>query len=537
MDFNLKKRARHDVKVEVVSLETKYPHNVMLYHFPPTEDVHIDEFEDLALERLRVLRVFDRATTKGLRLLSDDWKEYVNAEMTRDGLRGYLRMCTSSSSGGNKQEQDLQMRRRDYLSHFILRLAYCRSEDLLRWFLAREMEFFKYKFAALSTSEIKQFLDENSFHIMPLTEEQKDEVKDGLYESTVGQSVAKIELLEFYKVPFTQVLDLVRTRRCYLKAGFAYVNTHDLVSIVGARQMDEIERGMQAAKSFINDVEADERISRMLKSLHNSYTGKDYTVCKDASVPIESLDQLSKTSMPLCMRMCHDHIRSQHHIKHGGRMQYGLFLKGIGVSLEDSLRFWREEFSKKMDVDKFTRSYEYNIHHNYGKKGSMVNYTPYSCLKIIKEMAAPGDCHGCPYKSLDPPAVKAKLSSYGLSPSAIEEVMFFVTRGHYQFACGKYFMLTHNSTVEPTINHPNHYFEESQILMGNRQKSTRTPGPVQQQNKLRAAIRGAANRSMLTGDDDDELWKIAESQEKAYLSQKGIAEAFDDDLDLTEIAD
>ncbi|XP_030571403.1 DNA primase large subunit [Drosophila novamexicana] len=533
MDFNLKKRARHDVKVEVVSLEAKYPHNVMLYHYPPTEDIHIDEFEELALERLRLLRVFDRATTKGLRLLSEDWKEYVNGEMSRDGLRGYLRMGTTSS--GTKHESDLQMRRRDYLSHFILRLAYCRSEDLLRWFVAREMEFFKYKFAALNTAEIKQFLEANSFHILPLTEEQKDEVKDGLYESTVGQSVSKIELLEFYKVPFTQVLDLVRTRRCYLKAGFAYVNTHDMVSIVGARQLDEIERGMQAAKSFIADVEADERISRMIKSLHNSYTGKDYTICKDASVPIESLDQLSKTSMPLCMRMCHEHIRSQHHIKHGGRMQYGLFLKGIGVTLEDSLRFWREEFTKKMDVDKFTRSYEYNIYHNYGKKGSMVNYTPYSCLKIIKEMAAPGDCHGCPYKSLDQTALKAKLSSYGLSPGAIDEVMFFVSRNHFQFACGKYFMLTHNSTVEPTINHPNNYFEESQILMGNRQK--RAPGPVQQNNKVRASIKGAANRSMLNGDDDDELWKIAETQEKVYQSQKGIAEAFDDDLDLTEIID
>lgn len=63
MEFGLKKRARHEVKVEVASLETKYPHNVMLYHYPPTEDVHIDEFEELALERLRLLRVLDRAST------------------------------------------------------------------------------------------------------------------------------------------------------------------------------------------------------------------------------------------------------------------------------------------------------------------------------------------------------------------------------------------------------------------------------------------------------------------------------------------
>ncbi|XP_030376064.1 DNA primase large subunit [Scaptodrosophila lebanonensis] len=533
MDFHLKKRQRSDIKLEVVSLETKYPHNVMLYKYPPTDDIHIEEFEELALERLRLLRVFDRAATKALRMLSDDWKAYVNAELTREGLRNYLRLCTG---GDSKHESDIQTRRRDYISHFILRLAYCRSEDLSRWFIAREMDYFKYKFSALSGPEIKQFLDVVNFSFQPLTEAQKDQVKDGLYESTAGQSVAKIELLDFYKVPFTQVLDLVRSRRCYLKAGFAYVNTHDLVSLVGTKHMDEIEQGLAAAKVFIDDIESDERISRMLKALHNSYVGKDYTVCKDAAVPIESLDQLSKTSYPLCMRMCHEHLRANHHIKHGGRMQYGLFLKGIGVTLEDSLRFWREEFTKKMDADKFARSYEYNINHNYGKKGSMVNYTPYSCLKIIKEMAAPGDCHGCPYKAMDPVSLKTKMSSYGLSPSAIDEVMRYATSGHYQLACSKYFMITHNSTTEPTINHPNGYFEESQIVMGNRQKRVTGSQPQQHQpNKLRSAIKGGADRSMMMGNDDDELWRIAETQERTLQSQQELSQAFDDDLDLTEI--
>lgn len=62
--------------------------------------------------------------------------------------------------------------------------------------------------------------------------------------------------------------------------------------------------------------------------------------------------QLSKQSFPLCMRHLHETLRSTHHLKHGGRMQYGLFVKGIGLSLENSLKFWREEFSKNMDMDK-----------------------------------------------------------------------------------------------------------------------------------------------------------------------------------------
>ena len=52
------------------------------------------------------------------------------------------------------------------------------------------------------------------------------------------------------------------------------------------------------------------------------------------------------------MRHLHETLRATHHLKHGGRMQYGLFIKGIGVTLEHSLKFWRDEFTKALDADK-----------------------------------------------------------------------------------------------------------------------------------------------------------------------------------------
>jgi DNA primase large subunit len=46
--------------------------------------------------------------------------------------------------------------------------------------------------------------------------------------------------------------------------------------------------------------------------------------------------------MPPCMRHLHAQLRRDQHLKHQGRMQYGLFLKGIGLSLEEALIFWRK---------------------------------------------------------------------------------------------------------------------------------------------------------------------------------------------------
>ena len=51
------------------------------------------------------------------------------------------------------------------------------------------------------------------------------------------------------------------------------------------------------------------------------------------------------------MRQLHDQLRIDHHLRHGGRMQYGLFLKGIGLTLQQSLTFWRKEFTKRMDPE------------------------------------------------------------------------------------------------------------------------------------------------------------------------------------------
>lgn len=57
------------------------------------------------------------------------------------------------------------------------------------------------------------------------------------------------------------------------------------------------------------------------------------------------------------MRQIHHRLCADHHLRHGARMQYGLFLKGIGLTLEDALAFWRAEFTKKIDADRVWRCF------------------------------------------------------------------------------------------------------------------------------------------------------------------------------------
>lgn len=54
-----------------------------------------------------------------------------------------------------------KFRQNDNISHFICRLAYCRNEDLRKWFLAQESRLFQIRLQAVSASEVLAMLNEH----------------------------------------------------------------------------------------------------------------------------------------------------------------------------------------------------------------------------------------------------------------------------------------------------------------------------------------------------------------------------------------
>lgn len=125
MDFTTRKNKERILTcVSNDDWENIYTQNVAIYHIPPTEDISLQTFEELAIERLNVLRILDQAANKNLRIMSEEWKDAIKADLTQAGLTNYLRLIDGRG--------DAAARRRDYISHFILRLAYCRTQDLKR---------------------------------------------------------------------------------------------------------------------------------------------------------------------------------------------------------------------------------------------------------------------------------------------------------------------------------------------------------------------------------------------------------------------
>jgi len=332
--------------------------SLSMYAQAPDVELAMSELEECCYMRLRLLRCIDHAKAKGLR--SEELLGVID-KAEREIMR----------PAGVWTDEELH---RDQCSHFLLRLAFCRTEELRRYFLSNEHELFKFRFSG-QVGDVARFLLDNGMPYAPIGEAELDEVLPHLQNVRRSVKLAKDGAAsvkeDHYKVPFEEVLDLVRGRRVFLRAGFAYVPQSELISIVGGQVRARLSRALvDASRAWpsVQEAEAD-RLSAFLEHCSTQYMADDYAADKKAAhgeVSLAQLPALTKRSFPLCMEHLSSKLHDNSHLKHQGRIQLGLFLKGIGLSYDESLTFWRTLFLKGMAPDKFDKEYKYNIRYNYG---------------------------------------------------------------------------------------------------------------------------------------------------------------------------
>ena len=84
------------------------------------------------------------------------WHQAIVSDAKSQGLEAYVNLF--AKSGNEADSAILQNRSRDHFSHFILRLAYSRTDDLRRWFVGQETDVFKLKLMQATPQEISRFM-------------------------------------------------------------------------------------------------------------------------------------------------------------------------------------------------------------------------------------------------------------------------------------------------------------------------------------------------------------------------------------------
>ncbi|GER27146.1 DNA primase [Striga asiatica] len=424
-----------------------------IYRSAPELEVRLEDFELYAVQRLREQAMIKQIAQALLVLkgISDALSRGKKPNEMEQIVRGLLLKANMLHS------EVPDVNNKDIISHFVLRLVYCRQEELRKWFLSMETTLFRYRFQFQAPDVQREIMAEFDLPYKA--------VNSAEYEIP-GETDSSILLI---KVPFEQVPDLVASRRVFILKGYAYVAMSQVVSLLVTQYRSYLSKALVLTNrkwtSMIREQEKD-RLTPIVEGLATSYLGPDYSQPSDsAEISLKDIDQVAKSSFPLCMRHLFEKLREDHHLKHGGRMQLGLFLKGVGLNLDDALAFWKAEFSRKVGPERFDKEYAYSIRHNYGKEGKRTDYTPYSCQKIISSTPGVGDHHGCPYRHFSEENLRAALNKMGVGHRAVENVMDKVRNRHYQLACTLTFEAIHGTSCDEGINHPNQYYSDSKKVL------------------------------------------------------------------------
>lgn len=377
-------------------------------------------------------------------------------------------------------------RMKDHVSHFVLRLAFCRSEDLQRRFVRAETVLFRLRFDTDDTSEREQFLRTLDLDWQTVTQEEKEDHKGDLLAATPSNSTRALSTAEwnaeaFFKVPWTKVPDLVEKRKVFLQGGVAWVPMREQSSLVLAEFSNRLEKELEFTARSLPRLDEDDRLVPLLNHLslgfladlssscHNSSTAMVGEDGQAVEVRATMVNALVKKHAPMCMRQLGQTLEERKHLKHQARLQFGLFLKEIGLGVEQAMLFWRRSFANMTD-DKFSKEYRYNIRYNYGLEGKRVDCPARSCARIItQDTPGPQDTHGCPFRHYSTSSLSAALSlNYRLSSQQNSEILANVKDNHYHVACTRLFEITHGLARGKGLDgkgervaHPNRYFERS----------------------------------------------------------------------------
>eukprot|EP00929_Paragymnodinium_shiwhaense_P021853 TRINITY_DN14134_c0_g1_i1.p1 TRINITY_DN14134_c0_g1~~TRINITY_DN14134_c0_g1_i1.p1 ORF type:complete len:504 (-),score=145.29 TRINITY_DN14134_c0_g1_i1:288-1799(-) len=471
-----------DSHATVVPASGRFPSDTMgvsFYKEPVGAEMSVREFEELTIGRLNLLHAFDRVCGYDTALFNiPDMKGKMQKDFSDANL---LLQYPSGANLEKCQEMKRDFLRRDITSHYALRMAFCKTRDSREWFIKQEQRLFLMRFDSLAAEAKEAFLAASGVKCRKFVGEGKDfeaklkllqQCTPGAKNFQTGSGGVTFEK-NFYEMPFFEVHpSLLSSRKVVVQGGKAYVPSSALQLILVGKFKECLNAALDAAFQGLPDVLADPRVGGFLRIVqdHGMQLGvapKPKNTDGGVKLSLDNFNELLVTSFPPCMRLAVEHQRERKkHLKHSGRLQLRPFLKDVGFTIEESMRWWKEELTKdpEITVTVFEKNYTYDVEHTYGKKGNFQGQNAFGCAKIIGFPGAVGNqVHGCPFKQLDVPHLRQLMHKWKISENSMTGMEKLINNGkHYQLACIEYFKAKHPGHDGDGVgNNPSDFFRES----------------------------------------------------------------------------
>jgi len=445
---------------QVIPPETDLKIN--LYNKVPSGLLTLEECEDLFRQRIEAYHVIEKYGR------SDRNIQELTASLRNIKSYVWKTNCLITRVGDKEQQKQ------DHYSHMLMRMFCIYQSNLWPWFKQNERSILYFRLrdqaSSLSGAKFEAILKIFKFEAERVIGSELSElIREDLILNKRDQ--------DLFKVKFTDALKFVAKRAVSLKNGYAYLSRYEIMSIV----CDAFERFLDSELLHARQHLSDEHLQtrQLLESMSIVY--QDYQELleeekrkarRDQTDPNRSpyaldlavIEETVKDHYPPCMRYLHESLKQDSHLKHQGRLHYGAFLRTAGVSLDDSIEFWRKEFTRKIPNDKFERDYKYNIRHLYGKEGHKKALSCFSCDKIIGSEPGPTEKHGCPFKTFGDDNLKSLLKKYSSSEIAepdIEDIIALKKEKNFKGACSAFYEKIKGKPLSDIVRNPMQFYYES----------------------------------------------------------------------------
>ncbi|CAC9438656.1 putative DNA primase large subunit [Leishmania infantum JPCM5] len=411
--------------------------------------------------------------------------------------RSSSRGSTGSAAGSSQAAGIVFAPEEDVTSHLLCRFAFCMSERWRDWLVRTERVLLtariKMEMAKRPVTFLVDLMKRNGLPCAPLTDKQLADpmLQEYLeYRRVKAESARESEgrAENYYAVPLSLATRLIKKRYVLCRAGQTILFRDQVQEVFLTVFCARLNRGLHNAylarvkQQALEEETTKSTVMAMLDAFLQQFISDPVDTLQEGvagSVKAGDVQRLAQAHFPPCMRAIDWHLRREGHLKHHGRFMYGLFLKSIGLSLEDSLELFATLMKVKGggSVEAFAKTaYGYNVRHNYGMEGKKMSYSSASCATILglPPVVDQHDCHGCPFRFRDEGALRTMLGketqnpkgcnypSVRPTPGDIEDIVSDSKAQHYTRACYKYFMATHPGARRDTLfRSPYEYYSVS----------------------------------------------------------------------------
>ncbi len=180
----------------------------------------------------------------------------------------------------------------------------------------------------------------------------------------------------------------MRRRFAFVRKGNVYMNIDSMMELVqnlyAASLRVKLEKMRIPIIEMLNNDVENQMSSFIRKTVEtmNSSNFDETIINNQFKLNLKNIESLWKKFFPPCMQQLNKRLKEANHLKHEGRRQLWLFLKGCGMEVSDNMEYFRKHLASKVSASDL-KSHMYNIQHAYGLVGKKSAERPKNCRNII----------------------------------------------------------------------------------------------------------------------------------------------------------